>query len=881
MSILGFELAAPALGLGVLLGLNYALLAVGIVLVYRNSKLVNFAHGEIGVGAAVVLWIVVDRGVPYWLALPATLVLGGLLAAGLERSVVERLRDTPRAIAALATLGAGQFILYVAAILTGAVKDAPFPEPPGIPSIEVGTLIVHPSQVLALVLGPLAITTLVVFMTKTSWGLALRGAAADMDLARASGFVAGRLSALTWALSGALATLSAVLLFGLQESAPPTGLDLLLAALTAGVIARMTSLPLAALAGLGLGILQHLLLWNGIGGGFLSVALFCLIFIAVSLSGRRTVDVDKQTRWSPIWPSRHLHIAKLGVAVTPVATATVGAALLLVVRPTDAATLTIVFGFALLALSAAVITGLSGELVLGQTGYAGIGGMVSIAVTVRTGDFFVGFSLAAIAGGLAALISSLPALRRRDLSLAVLSLAFAFACVSWAFHQTWMYGGGIDPGRPIIGSFSFTSARSYAALALAVLCLGLLFGDVLWRSPLSRRLVAQRDNPAAAMTFGISAPLVRAQGLFICGAIAGLAGAILVHGSLNVDANSFRVGEGLRALGAAALGGIATLSGGLWGSLFMVALPAFVGGILRTLFASWTGWLLVIVTIPAGLVQAVTARSRRSVGQGIDDPVVTMRSTEDRTLPSIFVVHPERTPIQASLALDRVSVSSGDLTILNDVSVQVHAGDIVGLVGRNGAGKSTLLDIISGQRAPDSGHVRLDDEDITRLLPERRARIGIARSFEGAILFPTLTVLEATVLALENAATPTKIPRRSRRAEAMSVIAWVGLERIATKRFSELSTGLRRMAQLACLCARRPRLLLLDEPASGVAQAEIEGLGSVLGTVNAELGTTILVVEHDLRVVRSLATRVVILDAGRVVAEGPPEEVLRPRPAQG
>lgn len=874
MTLLGFEFAAPAFGLGLLLGVNYGLLAVGLVLVYRNSKLVNFAHGDVGVGAAICLWVGVEAGIPFWLALPAVLVLGGALAAAIERSVIARLHGSPRAVAGLATLGAGQLVAYVASTLAGAIEGSRFPAPPGIPRIHIGTLIVHPAEVLALVVGPLAIACLVLFMTKTSWGLALRGTAANMDLARVSGFAATRLSALTWAISGVLATLTAVLLLGLEsDSPPPTGLDLLLPALTAAVVASMRSLIVAAIAGVLVGVLQHLLLWNGVAGGSMSIAMFCVIFFGVLATRKSAVDVDKATRWSSIQRSMRVRIGRVFLPIAPIAVLLVGSLALSVVRPTDATTLTVVFGFIVLALSAAVMTGLSGELVLGQAAYAGLGAMASIAITFRTGDFFLGFAAAALAGGLAALVSSLPALGRRDLSLAVLSLGFSVLCVTWAFPQTWMFGSGIEPGRPIVGSWALTTAKSYGALALGILCIALALTHALWRSRLARRLVAQRDNPVAAATFGISASVARAQALLISGAIAGVAGALLAHGSVAVRPESFAIGAGITALGAAALGGLTAVSGGIWGTLFMVALPSFVGGTLGFIAESWVGWLLVIVAIPAGIVTALARAVPARTTDAEEVVAAPQPGLRERPLPRSLDAQIEVSRGRSMLDVARVSVTLGSLTILDEVSLEVSTGDIVGLVGRNGAGKSTLLDVISGQRVPRSGEVRFDRALVTDLGPEARARRGMVRSFEGAILFPTMTVLETTLLALESPGVGPVPPRRTRRDEAMAVVCWMGLERVAMKKLGELSTGVRRMAQLASLCARRPRLLVLDEPASGVAQAELDGLMSVLETVNRALGASMLIVEHDLRLVHGIASRVAILDGGRIVREGAPDDI--------
>ena len=852
------------LGLGIILGMNYALLAVGLVLIHRNSRLVNFAHGDIGVAAAVLLWVsTTGFGVPYWVAFLLTLVTGGVLAAFLERTVIERLRRAPRAIAGIATLGAGQLLLYVSSELLPATEGSRFPQPPGVPSVRIGTLIVQPAEALALFLAPLAIGGLIVFLKRTPLGLALRATGADPDLARASGFSAGRLSALAWAIGGSLATLAAILLFGLKPgSPPPTGLDLLLAALTASVVARMTKIAIAAGSGLALGIMQHLLLGNGMEGGLFSVALFGVVFVAFLL-GRSGVDLDTGTRWYAAPWGRTIGKGAARVPLLPVVTFLLGAATIVLLAPTQATALTATFAFTVLTLSVAVMTGLSGELLLGQAAYAGLGAMASIAITIRTGNFFVGFAAAAIGGAASALVSSLPALRRRDLSLAVLSLAFAFSCSAWVFHQTWMFGAGIQPGRPIIGSFALTTAKSYALFSLGVMCVGLLGARSLWASPLARRLIAQRDNPRAAASFGISSIKVRAQALLISGGLAGIAGALLAHATLVVDTGTFSVSDATRGLGAAALGGISSIGGSVVGALFMIGIPELVGGVIGLLTATWVGWLLVIVAFPHGIVGEISTRLRDQRDEEEDG---IPRRAADRTPPRSWRSTSTRPETRILLEVGDVSVSFGETKVLDSVNLDLSSGEIVGIAGANGAGKSTLLDVISGERTPDSGWVRLDGMAVISTNADRRARLGLGRSFEDTILYPTLTVLEATLLGLENQASRTASVRGVDREHAMDIIRWVGLEQVAHQRLGELSTGVRRMAQLACLCARRPRLLLLDEPASGIAAPELDGLISLLREANSALGTALLIVEHERRIIEGLTSRVILLSEGRLVS---------------
>jgi ABC-type branched-subunit amino acid transport system ATPase component len=220
------------------------------------------------------------------------------------------------------------------------------------------------------------------------------------------------------------------------------------------------------------------------------------------------------------------------------------------------------------------------------------------------------------------------------------------------------------------------------------------------------------------------------------------------------------------------------------------------------------------------------------------------------------------------------------------VSLDVRPGEIVGVIGPNGAGKTTLFEILAGFCPADRGRVTFGGQDITLATPERRASLGLVRSFQDARLFGTLTVRETLMIALE-ADRPSRLlvsalgapeAERVKQGRANSLLELAGLEAIADQPVGSLSTGTRRSVELACLLALRPTLLLLDEPSSGVSQADGVALAETLRRVHREHGTTMLIIEHDLPLLAGLADRLIALDRGRVIADGTPDEV-RQHPA--
>jgi len=237
------------------------------------------------------------------------------------------------------------------------------------------------------------------------------------------------------------------------------------------------------------------------------------------------------------------------------------------------------------------------------------------------------------------------------------------------------------------------------------------------------------------------------------------------------------------------------------------------------------------------------------------------------------------------LRCEGVSVTFGGVNALTDVNLQVAAGEVVGIIGPNGAGKTTLFDILSGYLTPDAGAVWFGDRDVSKLSPDARARLGLGRAFQNARLFPPLTVRENIAVSLERrtvkspllAAVGASKVRKSERklySRVDGFIELLGLTAYADKFVRELSTGTRRAVEVACQMAAEPKVLLLDEPSSGLAQAEAEALGPALNRIVRETGCGMLLIEHDLNLITRVSDRLVAMELGQVVTTGTPDEVI-------
>jgi branched-chain amino acid transport system ATP-binding protein len=260
----------------------------------------------------------------------------------------------------------------------------------------------------------------------------------------------------------------------------------------------------------------------------------------------------------------------------------------------------------------------------------------------------------------------------------------------------------------------------------------------------------------------------------------------------------------------------------------------------------------------------------------------------DRTFREFTLTGPLSGPAadRPGLSARGLRVAFGGVRAVDGVDLDVAPGEILGLMGPNGAGKTTVLDILSGFVSPDGGTVRLGEVDLSGLPPSARARLGLGRSFQDARLFPGLTVAETVAVSCERWVTsreplaaalrlPASLLSEAQVAERTKrIVRLLGLGLFRHRFASELSTGSRRLVELGCLLAQEPDVLLLDEPSAGLARAEAEALGPVLRRIRDATGAAMIVVEHDLGLLREISDRLIALDQGRELAQGTPEEVL-------
>ncbi len=900
-----WESPRTVLLLGLIIGMTYGLLAVGLVLIYRSNRIINFAHGQVGAFAAAFFGIEVVRWhIPYWVAfLPALAVAAGV-GALTEATVVRRLRKAPAIMSVVATLGVGQFlVLFSFAINSQASAGSIYPEPAWLPSFGIGALYITPSYFGMLLLSPIVVLLVGLFLKFSWFGLGIRAAAANGEAARMASIFSGRMSSLAWGLAGALAAFSAILKqptegFSTGDSFGPS---LLLVALTGAVLARMQSLPRAMVAGCAIGITEQLLLWNYRQSGLVQVVLFVIILLALLLQKQRVGRTEEKGSWAAVQAARPLPLAIRSVwsvrLLSPLVLTMfvlLFATLPSLVSNSTCVKLTATFALVVLGLSVGVITGLGGQLSLGQFALGAVGAYVSYQVSRHTGNFFQSFLYAGLAAAVTSVLIGIPALRIKGLLLTVTTLAFALVVPSFLLQQDWMLGAGQNPGRPIIFDHALDTGHQYYYVGLVTLLFALLLARNIRAGGIGRRMVAVRDNEDAARAFTVPATAVKLQAFALAGFLAGIGGAMYGHSLSIISSSSFPTNGSINAVVITVIGGIGLLSGPFLGAALVQGatfLPLDSAGLAATSF----GQLLIIMYLPGGLGSLVTplrdrvasTLARRS-GVDVDAAYAAERGfntsgTGSGPAPAVIARNRPRRSSSAGVLLEARGLrkSFGGVRAVRGVSFEVRTGETLGLIGPNGAGKTTTFELLAGFTQVDAGTVSYAGSDVTALSPEARGRLGLIRSFQDAALFPTLTVLECVELALERVQPTRFLPAllglpagdKARRKKADEFVRWMGLERYRSSQIQELSTGTRRITEIACLVALQPELLLLDEPSSGVAQKETEALGTLLVRLKQELGLTLIIIEHDIPLIMALADRIICMADGEVISAGTPEHV--------
>ena len=912
--ILAFETSRQFVFIGAIQGFAYALLALGVILVYRSSRVINFAVGASGVLAGQVMsQLVIRYDAPYWVGFVLAVASGALFLGLAELTVVRRLFTAPRVILLVATIGLAQLAEALVFALPEPSSDEnrnDFPTPWDT-ELEWFGVRIEGGELVLLLSSAAAIVVLSLWMSRSAWGRAIRAAAADPDRARLAGINPGTVSTVVWTLAGGFAAM--VTVFQEAGSGQPfistsPGPSLMTRVLVVAVCASFISFRRAIAFGVLLGIIEALVRLNyPLDLGRFEAVLFLTTIVAVFITTRRdSRDEQESFSFAPrvrpipealrdIWWIKH-HTRILG----GVAIAVAAALPLLITTSSRTFRFSEILLMALAALSLVVLVGWSGQISLSQGAFTGLGALTTAALVVGRDvgigafgaevtlsvpevPFLLAVVLATAFTAAVAVVIGLGALRVRGLILAVVTLAFALSAEKFFFRRPFLSGGSTTSAfleRPEIGPVDLASQRSYYYLSLIALVGGTLFVARLRRSGIARRVIAVRENPDAAATSTVWPTGSKLTAFALSGGLAGFAGALLGGLYSTILFSFFTVGASIEVLAVGVIGGVGSVAGPILGALWVVGLPAFwPDSQLVPLLTSSLGILLLLMYIPGGFVQ-LWYSARDGVlswyAKRLPEPQRTALAIPERDLPP-------QPPTDVALEAAGISVKFGARTAVDNIDLTVNHGEIVGLIGTNGAGKTTFMNAVAGL-VPADGSLTIYGTDVTAMPAHRRHTMGLGRTFQAAKLFSDLTVLETVQVALESREPtrflPAVVPglggvnhERRQKNAATHLIDFLGLGDYANSFIAELSTGTRRIVELTCLVAGGNRLLCLDEPTAGVAQREAEALAPLLEGIRRELDASVLIIEHDMPMILSISNRVYCLEQGAVIASGATDQV--------
>ncbi|GII85399.1 hypothetical protein Ssi03_33890 [Sphaerisporangium siamense] len=518
--------------------------------------------------------------------------------------------------------------------------------------------------------------------------------------------------------------------------------------------------------------------------------------------------------------------------------------------------------------SLGVVAGQAGMVSLCQMAFAAIGAWTTSQLNVWgvPGGLYVWLPLAGLAAVPFGLLIGLPALRLRGVHLAIITLGFAATIdIVMAANSFPGVSQGIVVGRPA----GLGSDRQYFLFCCGVFALVAVALALVRRTRLGASWRALRESERATAAAGTSVPGAKLSAFAVSAFIAGVSGALLAGQLAMVVSRNFDPGQSLVAYAVAIMAGAHHAEGALIGG----ALGVVVAELLRR-FDVPQQWANVVFAV--GAMQAMTQ------GSGMSDGLraVLHRRRRPRTAPDSPAAAPSPSAAPApppaetraevardapdALRITGVSVRYGQVVAVDDVTLTVPAGEVHGLVGPNGAGKSSLVDAISGFVPAGGGTVEVGGVDVSGLAVHRRARAGLRRTFQQDRVPVGLTVREYLRFA-------------SRRplGDAELADGLAGLVAVAPgDPIAALDVGTRRLLEVAGTLLARPAVAVLDEPAAGLGHSESERLGAWLRQVPSRYGTSVLLIEHDLDLVRAACSGVTVLDFGEVIAAGPPAEVF-------
>ena len=889
---------------GLITGAIYALLAVGYSLVFSVSGALNLAQGAfVALGALIMYTFTRSAHLPVLVAFLAALAVVAVAIAIIEWVVIRP---------AVTRISHANLLMMMGGLLTAFEGAAfliwgsnPFSTSPfsGSKPVHAGGLSI-PTQGFWVIGAMLAaVVGLSWLLSRSRWGRGLRATSENMTAARLMGVPVDRMILLSFVAAAALGVIAGAVI------SPLTSLDYTSMAsytnegLIAVSLGGLGSVYGSVAGGLVLGVVEAVV--SGYVSSLFSTAISLIILIGIiflrpqGLLGRvrgARIDVAERTSGRIYAPPRlPRYWARAG-----------GAALALVmlfvpdiIPAGDMRALNITGIFCLTIVGLDLLTGIAGQVSLGQAGFMAIGGYMFAILTVKYHLPTVGGLLIGMVGSaLVATVLGLVCGRLRGMYLAITTLAFGILVEAMANGLSITGGPSGIGGIPVfsVAGFAFDSDTRFFYLIWALVAVALIVVANFVRSNRGRILRAMHGDQAGARSLGLNVTRAKISVFVISACLASIAGSLYASYFRFLSPDQVGSSESLQLITMLVIGGMGTLFGPLIGVALLTYLPLesqsianysmLLTGVLLVLFLRylpagiWGGVLEVINRLVPGRKPVAAADvGAEAAGSGGAGEVAELAGFSEAAAMNGHSP-PDRTP---ALDVRELTKTFGGVRAVRSVSFSVPAGSLTALIGPNGAGKSTVFNLVTNLYRPDSGEVALAGRPITNVPPERITSLGLFRTFQTARVFPQLSVLDNVLVGgyrlgragyLAQALRLPKCRREERELDqrARHLLEVMGLAGRAEERAAVLPLAAQKYLELARSLMARPSVVLFDEPGAGMNDAETAELGMILRAIR-DTGHTVLVVEHNMSLVMGLCDHVVVMDAGRVIAAGPPREV--------
>jgi branched-chain amino acid transport system permease protein len=555
----------------------------------------------------------------------------------------------------------------------------------------------------------------------------------------------------------------------------------------------------------------------------------------------------------------------------PALAALVGVAVLAAIVPGEGYYLNIFMQAATYAIAVAglvVVLGYCGQISLAQAVFLGFGAYTMAIGTVDHGiPFFVMLPACVAVAGIAGLLLGLASLRLGGHYLAMVTISFqeiiTLVLTNWIDFTHGPDGVSGIP-RPSFLGLSLADGHVYLGLCLFMLVCVTLFAWRLKTSQLGRAMQAVRDNEIAASTCGINIFFTKVAAFTISAMLGGLGGGLFAGAFGYISPDQFAFSDSIVLLTMALLGGVQSPFGALLGTCLLVVLPEWLRFLRQAYLAVYgAAVILIMIFLPDGVWGFAVRRLRRTHAVAITGNVPSLPLLGMQGTASAEIV----------LKIDGLAKYFGGLRALDGVDVAVRRGTVHALIGPNGSGKTTFLNVVSGLYRPTAGRITFGGKDITGLAAHERTRAGLMRTFQNIRVFRGMTVLENVMIGAERPGGDLAGGSAAVVARALAALDFVGLREDAERPVGDLSYGHQRYVEIARALAGSPLALLLDEPAAGLNLTEKQELGLLLRRLKGH-GLTIMVIEHDMKLIEQVADHITVLNFGRRIADGTPRSVL-------